>query len=419
MNSHKYIMSKKSIDNPIDGTLKRVHTEVSDSTSSDEKSTVKTLNAKNSKVTSFKTWPRFLIIGSTDEGALQKLSPFAIDKGLQGWAGSLKSVKKLRNGTLLVECATDGHSRSLLKSGLLCNVPIKVTPHSSLNSCKGVIRSRDLEGVGEEEICENLTSQGVVGVKRINIRRNNELVPTNTLILTFNSPTLPNSVKAGYLNIPVVPYIPNRLRCFKCQTFGHGQNTCRSRLTCARCGQVDHDSKTCQNDMACDNCKGHHFAFSRECPRWKVEKQVQQVNVEKHLSFYEARELVETSTPVAASKSYAAAVKVSTTSIATQTDLTWPNAEDKFKKIFDLKKAIKKAAKAAKNQNTKSTQVSLDSRNPSNDLTGEPGPSKSKTGKDTKNQKKGRLKKIERNIIPIDNPFESLVNMDDKNGHSP
>ena len=48
-----------------------------------------------------------------------------------------------------------------------------------------------------------------------------------------------------------------------------------------------------------------------------MEKQVQQVKVEKHLCFYEARNLVETSTPVAASKSYAAAVKVSTTIIAT------------------------------------------------------------------------------------------------------
>ena len=59
---------------------------------------------------------------------------------------------------------------------------------------------------------------------------------------------------------------------------------------------------------------------------------------------------------MAASKSYAAAVKVSTTSIATQTDLTWPTAEDTFKKISDLEKAKKKAAKAAKNQDTKSTQ---------------------------------------------------------------
>ena len=48
MNSHKYIMSKKSIDNPIDGTLQQVHTEVSDSTSSDEESVVKAMDAQKS-----------------------------------------------------------------------------------------------------------------------------------------------------------------------------------------------------------------------------------------------------------------------------------------------------------------------------------------------------------------------------------
>ena len=168
---------------------------------------IKSWNVKKFKITSCitscKTWPRFLIIGSTDEGALRKLSPFASDKGLQGLAVNLKSINKLRDGTLLVNCATDSHSRNLLKSRLLCNVPIKVAPHFSLNSCKGMIRSRYLKGVGEEDIGDNLTSQGVVVVKRINIRRNNELVPTNTLILTFNSPPLPNSVKAGYL--PLMP----------------------------------------------------------------------------------------------------------------------------------------------------------------------------------------------------------------------
>ena len=110
----------------------------------------------------------------------------------------------------------------------------------------------------------------------------------------------------------------------RCQKFGHGQNTCRSRLTCACCGQVDHDNKTCQNDMAGVNCKGHPFDFSQQYPRWNVKKQIQQVKEETHLSFSEARKFVETSTPVAASKSYADAVEVSTTSIATQTDLTWP-----------------------------------------------------------------------------------------------
>ena len=413
MNHLNYIMAKTK-HTTYDGTLKRGHTEVSDVSSSDEESM--SVNLKRTKVVSSKSWPRFLVIGSSDDGALKKLSPFAIEKGLQGLAGELKSVKKLRNGSLLVECLKENQSKNLLKSKLLCNVSINVTPHSSLNSSKGVIRSRYLEGVSGEEISQNLASQGVVLVKRINIRRNNEFVPTNTLILTFNLPALPNSVKAGYLNIPVVPYIPNPLRCFKCQKFGHGQNTCRSRLTCARCGQFDHDSKACQNDVVCTNCKGHHFAFSRECPRWKVEKQVQQVKVEKHLSFYEARKIVETSTAAATGKSYAAVVKVSTTSTAIQTDITWPHGEDKFKKISHSQKQKPEAEKKSHKLSAKSTQVSLDSRNPPSSLTGEPGTSKTKSGKDTKDKKdcsSGRLKKIEKNLIPVDNPYESLTDLDE------
>ncbi|XP_041374116.1 uncharacterized protein LOC121387156 [Gigantopelta aegis] len=189
------------------------------------------LNVNKSKVISGKTWPRFLVIGSSVDGALRKLSPFAIEKGLQGLAGELKTIKKLRNGSVLVECATESHSKNLLKSKFLCNVPFEVSPHSSLNSSKEVIHCRDLEGVREDEICTNLASQDVVLLKRISVHRNNDLVPTNTLVLTFNAPTLPKSTQAGYLNIPVVPVIPNPLRCFKCQKFSHGQNTCRNRLT--------------------------------------------------------------------------------------------------------------------------------------------------------------------------------------------
>ena len=380
------------------------------------------------------TWPRFLVISSIDDEALRKLSPFAIQKGLQGLAGEPKSVKKLKNGSLLVECSKESHVRNLLKSKILCNIQIKVTPHSSLNSSKGVVRSRDLEGVSEDEICENLSSQGVTVVKRINIRRNNEMIPTNTLILTFNKPTLPDSVKAGYLNIPVVPYIPNPLRCFNCQKFGHGQNTCRNKQTCARCGQFDHDSKSCHNDIVCTNCKGVHFAYSRECPRWKTEKQVQQVKVEKHLSFPDARKLVEATSPVTAGKSYAVAIKVSMTSVSIQTDLTWPINEDKFRKISDIEKAQRQAAKAVQRQSakmTQSSQVSLDSMNPSRLEAGavrpnvdRPGPSITKPGKDTNLTKKdqpvkdkvkkkdthsGRVKKVELHPTTTRNYFNVLA----------
>ncbi|XP_041357871.1 uncharacterized protein LOC121374825 [Gigantopelta aegis] len=330
----------------FDGTLKRVRTEVSDSSSSDEESMLSSLTVKKSRVISLDIWPRFLVIESSNDGALQKLSPFAVEKVLQGLAGEPKSVKKLKNGSLLVECSTESHSKCLLKSKMLCNISIKVSVHKSLNSSKGVIRSRDLEGVSEDEICENLSSQGVSFVKRIRVRRNNELVPTNTFIITFDKPLLPESIKAGYLNIPVVPFIPNPLRCFKCQKYGHGQNTCRGKMTCARCGQFDHESKTCHIDISCTNCKGNHFAYSRECPRWQLEKRIQQVRVAKRVSFPEARKLVETKSAVAVEKSYAAAVKVSTTSTSVQTDLTWPDGVDRYQKLSDVEKAQKRAAKA-------------------------------------------------------------------------
>ena len=116
---------------------------------------------------------------------MKKLSPFAIQKGLESLAGEPKSVKKLRNGSLLIECATERHSINLLKSKTLCNIPINVIPHTTLNFSKGVVRSKDLEGVSEEEICENLSSQGVSSVKRIKVCWNNELVPTNTLIIQW------------------------------------------------------------------------------------------------------------------------------------------------------------------------------------------------------------------------------------------
>ncbi|XP_041367054.1 uncharacterized protein LOC121381769 [Gigantopelta aegis] len=261
---------------------------------------------KKSRVIS-SNWPRFLVISSTDDGALKKLSPFAIQKGLVGLAGEPTNVTKMKNGSLLVECSTEKHSKCLLKSTILANIRIIVLPHTSLNSSKGVIRCRDLEGVSDEEICDNLTSQDVTVVRRIKVRRNNELVPTNTFILTFSTPTLPHSIKAGYLNIPVEPFIPNPRRCFKCQKYGHGQNTCRGKLTCARCGQFDHDSKTCKKDLVCTNCKGDHFAYSREYSMWKKEKKVQEVRVEKRLTFADARKLVERFLPARVAASYAVA----------------------------------------------------------------------------------------------------------------
>ena len=87
--------------------------------------------------------------------------------------------------------------------------------HRTLNSCRGVISELDLQYVPEGEILENLKDQNVTNVHRITINKNNTKIPTKHLILTFNSPKFPKSIRAGYLNCNVRAYIPNPLHCFK------------------------------------------------------------------------------------------------------------------------------------------------------------------------------------------------------------
>ena len=65
--------------------------------------------------------------------------------------------------------------------------------------------------------------------------------------MTFNTPKIPDSLKICYLNIPVSQYVPNPIRCYKCQRFGHVTGTCKHSETCARCSETGHKDDTCIN----------------------------------------------------------------------------------------------------------------------------------------------------------------------------
>ena len=72
---------------------------------------------------------------------LLKLSPFAIQKGFQTIAGTLKSTRRLRDdGSFLVECIRKARMANLLRSNMFVDRPVEVTVHKSLNSSRGVIR---------------------------------------------------------------------------------------------------------------------------------------------------------------------------------------------------------------------------------------------------------------------------------------
>ena len=234
-------------------------------------------------------WPRWLVVTEQDESRpLSGLSPFAIAKGIKGLSGEPKSIKRLRSGALLVECATHLHSKMLLGSTTLVDRPIKVSVHRSLNSSKGVMRCRDLKGVSEGEIKQELASQGVTDVHRVMVKKGADKVPTNTFFLTFCSVRLPECIKVGFLNVKVTLYVPSPLRCFRCQKFGHVKDKCPGKEVCGTCAKAVHEGK-CSSPALCVNCEGGHPSFSKECPQWVMEKKIQTVKAENRIPFFQAK----------------------------------------------------------------------------------------------------------------------------------
>jgi hypothetical protein len=302
-------------------------------------------------------WPRFLVVESTDPNRhLDKLSPFAINKCIQCAAGNTTNIRKLRDGMLLIEAANQRQSESLQKLQTFIDIPVKVSPHRSLNSCRGVVRSRDLRDCTEQEVKEGLADQGVTDVRRINAFRNGGKVPTDTLILTFARPTLPTSIKAGYLSIKTEHYLPNPLKCFNCQKFGHHQSKCTREKVCARCGTTGHGDTTCEENPHCVNCSGSHTSYARECSTWLREKEIVRVKHTCSISFPEARKVVESRNPVLG-VTFSAAVKgkPKTVTIGTQTEPT-PTAPTKP----SVSPSIKQSTKSTSCTNTQASARSLE-----------------------------------------------------------
>ena len=147
-----------------------------------------------------------------------------------------------------METTRKTQTENLKKLDLFFGVPVAVTEHKSLNTSKGIIRNPILKSETEENILEYLKPQGVTHVKRFTIRRNHEIVNKNTLLLTFNSIDTPKTLKIFYQIIPVELYVPNPLRCFNCQKFGHHESNCPADLgsVCEKCGKGNHDHLTSQ-----------------------------------------------------------------------------------------------------------------------------------------------------------------------------
>jgi len=136
------------------------------------------------------------------------------------------------------------------------------------------------------------------------------------------------------MRIPVELYVPNPLRCYQCQKFGHRKNSCLRPAVCAECGGRDHQESDCHADPHCVNCGGDHTCYSKDCPEWARRKEITKINFERNISFGEAKQIVDRQavpgvtstvrTGILYDKATVSATSWATQSVKIQTDFTWP-----------------------------------------------------------------------------------------------
>ena len=107
--------------------------------------------------------------------------------------------------------------------------------------------------------------------------------------------------------------------------FGHFKTSCCGKITYSHCAIVGHENQDCEAPFHCVNCKQDHPSYSKNCEKWKIEKEIQTVRTKQNLSYPEARKIVESRTPIVGT-SYAAKTvlnlnKKTYRTIETQTEL--------------------------------------------------------------------------------------------------
>lgn len=87
----------------------------------------------------------------------------------------------------------------------------------------------------------------------------------DTYIIIFNTPQIPTSIRIGYEINKVEQSIPNPLRCYKSQKFGHHEDVWRGVHICKRCGgrSPDHNQNKCSKNHNCAKCKQDHPTYAQ------------------------------------------------------------------------------------------------------------------------------------------------------------
>ena len=144
---------------------------------------------------------KFMVISSQDNRKVAAKSRFKIQRELVKILGALHGVTKQRSSDLMVEPRSKEQERKLENVISFLDIPVTVGPHRSLNTSRGVIKHSDFQDCTDGEFVDEFPD--VIYARRIHVRKGDVRIPINTIVLTFDCPKPPTSLRAGYLTVPV------------------------------------------------------------------------------------------------------------------------------------------------------------------------------------------------------------------------
>ena len=242
-------------------------------------------------------YPRFFHLTFPGTDIRNDLNVCQAEKELIDRVGKLSSISRFSNNTLLLEITYKNQTQSIKQLKEICGLPVVASLDPLLSRSRGLVTSKTMTHMKEEQLLEILKDQGVDKISRMKRHIGGSLQYTNSFILQFNSSTLPSLIKLNTWHFErVEQYIPTPMRCRKCQRLGHSTNQCRSSSpTCENCSQQGHSADTCTNPPLCINCEGKHRASCNSCPHYIFRKEILIEQTTSQLSFRQAKSKVRVS----------------------------------------------------------------------------------------------------------------------------
>ena len=241
------------------------------------------------------THTKYFFVSSTSVN-LVKVSPIKISRWLSNYVDELKAIRPV-GSSLKIICTAEQANVLCTKLVAFEKKPVKVerSTRSNRSGIRGVVY-RVPDTINEDDFVKEYADT----ISKVHcVVKEGRRTGTVFIDFTPHVQALPEFLTFGYYRCRVRQFIPDPIRCYQCQRFGHMRGECHDKIRCAKCGG-GHKQSECPTDSTerCVNCGEKHSATFKGCRKFVEEKKIIEIKTKEKVPYAEAAKMVREVTPV-------------------------------------------------------------------------------------------------------------------------